>query len=334
MLLPGLRALEVADGLLTKLARKMISMKQISAVAYQALRDALPVVTWYKDRFATLVRTALSDYPDLLVGLDFVNSSKREVADALVQRLVDGKEKYRDITIRLMLEVAKISSFPDIERLQEPDRTLRLKDARLAVASLKEQTEEYSEELRAKAEIRARREEKKAQRIALRKFSDELDGLKQRYLLLTTSDNPQRRGLDFEVLLRDLFNLFDMEPRTSYSTETEQIDGSLSFNTDDYLLEAKWIADPVSREFLDAFAAKVRRKGKNALGIFIAVNGFSRPALNSYKESTSFICFDGQDLYLVLDERIRLDEMLRAKLRHANDTGSCFLPAASLVSSS
>lgn len=317
-----------------KLARKMMSMKQISAVAYQALRDALPVVTWYKDRFAALVRTALSDHPDLLLGLDFENSSKREVADVLVQRMVDKKAQCRDITIHLMLEIAKISSFPDIERLQEPDRTLRLKVARSAVANLKKQTEEYSEELKANEEIRLRREEQKAQRIALRKFSDELGDLKQLYLGLTTSDNPQRRGLEFEDLLRDLFNLFDMEPRTSYSTETEQIDGSLSFNTDDYLLEAKWIADPVSREFLDAFAAKVRRKGKNALGIFIAVNGFSKPALNTYKESTSFICFDGQDLYLVLDERIRLDDMLRAKLRHANDTGSCFLSAASLLSSS
>lgn len=51
-------------------------------------------------------------------------------------------------------------------------------------------------------------------------------------------------------------------PRLACRLETEQIDGSLSFDTDDYSSEAKWIAEPVSRDTVDAFAAKVRRKGR------------------------------------------------------------------------
>lgn len=36
---------------------------------------------------------------------------------------------------------------------------------------------------------------------------------------------------------------------------------------------------------------------------------------------------DGRtDLFMVLDDRIRLDDALRAKRRHANDTGSCHHP--------
>ncbi|WP_147108562.1 hypothetical protein [Nesterenkonia populi] len=110
---------------------------------------------------------------------------------------------------------------------------------------------------------------------------------------------------------------------------TKQIDGFLSFGTDDYLLEARWLNATVSREAADAFAAKVQRNGKNALGIFVAGNGLSRPALDSYKESTPFITLVGTDLYLVLDGRLRLDDLLKAKQRHANETGSCFLPASS-----
>lgn len=64
-----------------------------------------------------------------------------------------------------------------------------------------------------------------------------------------------------------------MEPRTSYSLEREQIDGSLTFNTDDYVLEAKWWTQPVGRSEGDVFAKKVERKGKNALGLFVSVSG-------------------------------------------------------------
>jgi hypothetical protein len=36
-----------------------------------------------------------------------------------------------------------------------------------------------------------------------------------------------KRGRQFEVLVTDLFLLFDMEPRLSYSTATERLVGSV-----------------------------------------------------------------------------------------------------------
>lgn len=308
----------------------MRTMKRISTGAYQALRDALPVVTWYKRPFESLLRTALRDYPEMLGSLDF-SDTKRNVADELVRRLVAQEDRYLNATIQLMLELAAMNRFPDMERLTEPDRSNRLAEARKAVAALQEITREFAGHQEERARLQAEREAGAARVAALRQFSDEIRGLQERFHSLSQSDDPQQRGRDFERLLSDLFRLFDMEPRTAYSTATEQIDGSLSFGTDDYLLEAKWLKDPVSREAADAFAAKVQRKGKNALGIFVAVNGFSQPALDTYKESTPFITLDGTDLYLVLDARLRLDDLLKAKKRHANETGSCFLPAASFV---
>lgn len=40
---------------------------------------------------------------------------------------------------------------------------------------------------------------------------------------------------------------------------------------------------------------------------------------------------DGSDLYLVLDQRVRLDDLLKLKKRHANEKGGCYLPAASIL---
>lgn len=307
--------------------------KRISTEAYQALRDALAVVTWYKRPFQALVAMSLRDCPELVAGLNF-SDTKRNVADELVQRLVSQEGQYQDVTIQFMLEVAAMSRFPDIEQLQEPDRATRLADARAAVARLRDLTDQFSGRLAEREKLHAVREANRAQAEALRKFEDEVAALKDRFLKLQSASDARQRGYDLESLLADLFRLFDMEPRLAYRTETEQIDGSLSFDTDDYILEAKWITGPVSREVTDAFAAKVRRKGKNALGLLVAVNGLSSAALSTYRESTPFITMDGGDVYLVLDGRVRLDDLLRAKRRHANETGSCRFPASEMLTTS
>lgn len=283
-------------------------MKRLKTEAYQALRDALAVMTWFKRPFQSFLRTALRDNPELLAGLDFDGSTKREVADDLVGRLADREARYQDVTIRLMLEIAALTRFPDIERLEEPDRTLRLGEAEDAVARMKAMTEQFAEHVAEQERLEAERASRKAQAVALRRFEDDVAELKARFLTLDAATDARQRGYDFEAFLADLFKTFDMEPRLGYSTDLEQIDGSLTFDTDDYIVEAKWIRETVSRETADAFAAKVRRKGKNALGLLVAVNGFSKPALRAYEEKTPFLTMDGGDLFLVLDGRIRLDE--------------------------
>jgi Restriction endonuclease len=138
-------------------------------------------------------------------------------------------------------------------------------------------------------------------------------------------------GLDFQDFLDKLFTLFDMEPRLAYNLEHEQIDGSVSSDTDDYIIEARWWKGRVGRNDADVFDKKVDRKGKNALGIFVSMNGFSEGALETYSEETSFLAIDGADLMCVLDQRVRLDDLLRRKKRHANETGHCYFAATRMI---
>ena len=306
-------------------------MKRISSEAYQAFRDALASVTWYKRDFKTLVHALLRDHPELVAGLNF-DDPKRSVADELVSRLIADEARYRDVTLSVMLELAGRTSFADIERLTEPDRSLRLDEAKSSVARLAAITEQFSDWMREKERLEAERVAQRARSEQLRRFDADIANLKATFLTMQTAADPRQRGYDFEALLNNLFRLFDMEPRLGYKTATEQIDGSMTFNTDDYVLEAKWTAEPVDRATADAFDSKVRRKGKNALGLFVAINGFSADARKTYNERTSFVTMDGSDLFLVLDGRIRLDDLLHAKRRHANETGSCYLSANSLLS--
>jgi hypothetical protein len=39
---------------------------------------------------------------------------------------------------------------------------------------------------------------------------------------------------------------------------------------------------------------------------------------------------DGADIICVLDQRARLDDLLRRKKRHANETGECYYPVSRL----
>ena len=82
--------------------------------------------------------------------------------------------------------------------------------------------------------------------------------------------------------------------------------------TDDYILKARWRTEPTGRDDLDVFKTKVKRKVRNALGILISVNGFSGRALAEYHDSSPFVVFTGDDIFLVLAVRVRLDDLVRA----------------------
>lgn len=306
-------------------------MKRISAEAYQALREALAVIVWNKRPFETYLKTALRDRPELLAGLPF-GEPKRVVADLLVDRLMANEPRFQGVTLGLMLEIATMTAFPNIELIKdEQDRAVRLQAAQRAVAHLMQLTADYAGELSEQERAGTEQEARRAQEEAQRTFAEELQKLRQHFINLKDDIDPQRRGKSFELLLTSLFVLFDMEPRLAYDLEREQIDGSLSFDTDDYIVEARWRNEPASRGDADIFAAKVRRKGKNALGLFASIAGLSKDARDQYRESTPFIEMDGSDLYLVLDQRVRLDDLLKLKKRHANETGGCYLPAASIL---
>lgn len=305
--------------------------KRISTEAYQALRDALPAVTWNKRPFESLLRTALREHPALLVGLNF-SDTKRNVSDQLVDTLITHENRYQDVTLQLMLEIASMTRFPNVEQIKEPnDRKLRLEEAKRAVAHLQSVTKAYSQHLESEQMEEAARKAAAAQATAIRQFNTDVEALKVRFLAMQTEKNKHQRGYDLESLLADLFLLYDLEPRLAYSLDLEQIDGAFSFDTDDYIVEGRWREKPTDRGDGDVFAAKVHSKGKNAIGLFVSINGFTTPFLKRFEESTPFITLDGADLFMVLDGRVRLDDLLRAKKRHANETGSCHLPASTYI---
>lgn len=305
----------------------------LSPTAYDALREALPRIVWYRAALETFLRARLSEHPELLVGLPF-NARKRDVADQLINRMLDNKARYRAAAADLLADIAQMEQFPNIEKIPDSaEREKWLHAARTAVAEVRQCTC-AQRAVRAQQTRRAAQAQHNERMQQQQQFADTLAALQQRFVQLhAMNGKPQERGRLFEALLNDLFAAHDLRPRLPYALHAEQIDGAFSFDTDDYIVEAKWTKLKTSRDEMDTFACKVQRRGKNALGLFVSLAGFSPEGLNIYSTATPFIAVTGYDLALVLENRVGLADLLRAKKRHANETGSCMLPASTLLSS-
>lgn len=306
-------------------------MKRISTEAYQALRAALPAVTWYKSSFESMLKDALREHQELIVPLNF-NETKREVSNQLINTLIAHEHRYQNVIIHLMLDVAGFTRFPDIERIKDSgDREQRLGEARTAVAYLKSVTAQYSKEAREREVLKSELAAKAERNALARQFTGGLAELLDDFRKIEAIEGKQERGYAFETFLNKMFHLHDMQPRISYTVGSEQIDGSFTFNTDDYILEARWRKKPADRGDADIFKSKVLTKGKNALGLFVSMAGFTETFKDRLSEGTPFITMDGFDLSMILEGRVKLEEALHAKRRHANDTGSCFLSVAAMM---
>lgn len=301
--------------------------QRISANALQALTDGLATIVWYKNDLRSYLVAATGD-ATLVASLDW--TYKRRAADEIVQRMASDQDRYREMLIRLMVDVAALDDFPKLRGIEDSEK--KIAEAKAAVTELRRYTQPYEAELLEQEKARERIAEAQATAAEKRSFEDRLAALKRGYEELVVMDDPQARGRALEPLLRDLFALFDLDPRAAFVLHGEQIDGSFSLGETHFLLEAKWQKEAVDRAALSVFKDKVQGKIENTLGLFISVNGFHESAVEHHSgHGAQMLLMSGGDLYLVLDGRVDLVELLRRKLRHASQTGEVLLEASEIL---
>ncbi len=165
---------------------------------------------------------------------------------------------------------------------------------------------------------------------ACKKLADEMERLRQRFLVLFAEKNTQTRGYAFETFLNDLFRANGLAPREPFRVMGEQIDGSFEWQSHVFLLEARWRQHVADAPDLYVLRGKVEGKSDWTRGLFISMNGLSTPAADTFSKGrrTNLITMDGQDLMLILEQRWSLQDAIRVKLRHAGETGDVCLPLA------
>jgi hypothetical protein len=303
--------------------------KRLSESAWDALLEALAVFYWYKSDLEAFLRAELAGAPDLLAQLSF-STTKRQVAAQTVSLLRSQEGRYQPITIDLLVRLAGFDRrFPRLARLD--DGQAKVVAAQAALDDVLAVVDTYSEQAALREKIRE--EATRARQAAEQRRSHEglLLDLKDRFLQLQAMTDRHARGRQFETLLNELFDLADLHPRAAYSLQHEQIDGAFTFQTDDYLLEAKWWAEPLQPKHLSDFKAKIDSKAKHVLGLLVAVNGYTHGAIEVHSHGTPLVLMDGTDLYAVLDGRISFSELLERKRRYAAETGVPMLSVSQML---
>lgn len=173
----------------------------------------------------------------------------------------------------------------------------------------------HDEKIKIDKEDRKKRlhEIKKGKNGAL--FNDKLSKIKKDFLGFFSEQDTQKRGYNFEKILYELFLLFDLNPKSSFRRQGEQIDGAFSIENDQYLLEAKWREKKTDLSDLRDLDGAVNSSLDNTLGLFISLNGFSDEALGGYLQGNrpKVICMDGTDLMAVLEGQIDLKDIIKRK---------------------
>src|ERR1019366_6207889 len=98
----------------------------------------------------------------------------------------------------------------------------------------------YGELAQQRESLRAEAEAQHGAEAFRRSMSASLATLKIQIIEMEQSPDHQERGRALERILTSLFTLWDLTPRGPFVLRGEQIDGAFTFDTDDYIFEARW----------------------------------------------------------------------------------------------
>ncbi len=297
--------------------------KKISANSILALKDALVAIYYRKKDLRQFIELTI-DNTAIISTIDWVENVKYESVSQLIDRMVNRQDIYQTDLLKLVQEVGNMNDFSHLEYWQKDNKDL-IKKAKIAVEKLRTQAKGHFETIEELKKAEQRRETNKEKLKESIGYQQKLDELKMEFYKIASNTNAQQKGFQFEKFLNRLFYFFDLDPKSAFKVVGEQIDGAFTFDNTDYLLEAKWQEKEINASDLYTFGGKIQGKLKNTLGLFISLGPYSSECTDTGSPITkSMILMDGMDLMQILEGRVRLNDMILIKRRHASQTGEIY----------
>lgn len=151
------------------------------------------------------------------------------------------------------------------------------------------------------------------------------DALKSELQQLHQITSKQARGFAFEKLIVNIFSQFGLDPRASYRTEHDQIDGSFKLDGHTVLVEAKYREKIIPKDDLVLFSNKLSTKSYFTKGLFLTYSEVDKNAILEYNNHSSrFIIMTVAELYCMCEYHISLEDILRKKFRALDEEGLVF----------
>ena len=248
---------------------------------------------------------------------------KHEIARSVLCRLNEGG----DSALAQRREVVKrISEFEDFSTCWENDRY----KAQGLVAQIRQVVHVKDSFTRIQLELEKERLAKRAAYVAdvaaKQNTRDERDRVRQSLFALFGDTNPHRRGKALESVLNDMFRAYGILVRESFTLKgstgqgiIEQIDGVIELDCHLYLVEMKWLKDPVGPPEMGHHVSRLMGRG-DVKGLFISASDYTPAAIETAKTALSYttcVLATLEEFVQVLSGDGELADMLRTKVRAA-----------------
>ncbi len=250
--------------------------------------------------------------------------SKRQIAPLILDAVTQSGSI--DSSIRRIIEIAAHwSSFHLADDEYAARATVQKARELLGTIEIMEAREAKQRELVLKEEL-ARMEHERAELI-----QKNSDLLLMMFDDLAISNDPHRRGYLLQELLNRLFDLYQLPVTKSFTRNEggEQIDGAFRMEGWHYLVECRWREKLDDIRNLDGLQGQVGRSGKQVMGLYLSINGWSNNVPNLLKQNPdkNIVLMDGYDLRTILSCQANLQKFLLAKVTHLNLKSEPFLSA-------
>ena len=94
---------------------------------------------------------------------------------------------------------------------------------------------------------------------------------------------------------------WELDSRPGYKAEGCQIDGAVTIEGTTFLVETKFVTDPLGSPDVDIFMAKIESKADNTMGLLVALSGFNEGAKRAAsKQRTPMLLIDHGHIFSLM----------------------------------
>ena len=264
----------------------------------------------------TEIYRPLSNQRDHLTGQ---RMTKRQTAPLILDALAE-RDDYADIVGDI---IAIAASW---EKFELSDNEYQARAVKAKAQGILEGHQRFEAEETARRD--AARQELEREHLSARKR--ELGLLIAMFDELARPDqDAQKRGYRLQDLLNRLFDAFEIPVHRSFTRNegAEQIDGSFQIDGWYYLTECRWRQEPSDTRELDGFLGLISRSGRQSMGLFLSINGWSENVPRLLKQNTqkAIILMQGYDLRAILSEEVNLRDYILAMVKNLNINAEPYL---------
>ena len=293
---------------------------------FQLLVDTIPRLCRSKRdvllflRGAGTERSIISDLEEQ-VRNDPDSINKFSIVQTVLSRLNEAGDatlKVRREVVKRVVEVEDFSTCWPQDRLEVEGLVSRIR----SVVNVKDSFTRMHQER--DAETRRNLEDKRRETEELKRRRENIEAVHKDFNRLFAMDDAHKRGKLLEGVLNRLFKENDILVRESFTLVTEpghgvieQIDGVVELDSHIYLVEMKWLKEPVGRAELSDHMVRVFSRSASG-GIFISYSEYTTPAIDVCKELSSQIVIvlcTLQEFVMLLESDMSLVEFLKTKIQ-------------------